>query len=139
MASINFAGTMGRLPDEALVEIAFAGAADDYDTGAIEAAKAELDRRGVTKGAASQLLMEVQANRITTEQEKETVGLGRLAKFLFGFFAFTWIALIIAGFFTIRGYTRKSHDAWMAIVWGFACWAAFSVVLMLVIMFSDLR
>jgi hypothetical protein len=139
MTSIDFARNMGRLPDEALVEIAFPGAADDYDGGAIDAARAELDRRGVSKGVASQILMDVQADRAIIEQEKATVGLGRGAKLMFGFFSFTWIALIIAGLFTIRGYTQKSHDAWMAIVWGFACWAGFSVVLMLVFVLTDLR
>jgi hypothetical protein len=126
MSDIDFSERMRRVPDEELISIL---SSDGFVPEAVEAARAELERRNLNPGDLVRMSAQVEEAR-HEEEGKAELPLSRAAKvafFFFGFFVFWSIAVAIV--LSTRGYRRKSKDAvkWMAI--GTAFWIALFAVL----------
>lgn len=120
------AARMERLRDEDLVQIANGVEADEFEPAFVEAAKLELQRRGLSEASIGKL--RTQAEQLIAHEEApkdEPLGwAGRLGFMLFGF-------TILGIFFAIAqrclGYHRKSSDAIIWTLYGFGLWGLIAV------------
>lgn len=125
MAS-QFADRMSRAPDEELIRIASSTESEGYQDEAIEAAKLELNQRGLDDGWIKEVELDAEADR-EREGRRAEIPLSNLA----------WAALVVVGPFCIwpaivlsaRGYRQKSRDAWHAMLVGFVFWGVVSVAM----------
>ena len=129
MSEVDFSERMKRAQDEELVNIV---SSDGFVPEAIEAARAELDRRNLNPDDLVRINAQVEEAR-HEEGGKAELPLStaaRIAFFSFGFFIFWSIA--VAVLLSTRGYKRKSSEAfkWMAIGTGF--WIFLGLILAIV-------
>ena len=132
---MNFDRTMSRLPDEGVVRIAFSSEKDGYVPEAIDAAKAEVERRGLTQSEIFQTLVDVQEEREVGDPQLQEP-LGNVAWLVFATFAPLLITFVVAIAFGILGYRRKCGQAFLAIWAGFIGWGIITIVLLTIMVFS---
>ena len=124
MAS-QFVARMSRSPDEELIRIAFSDSAEGFVREAIDAARAELDRRGVTRD-------EIESVQDQVEFEKAA----EVAKVEAPLSNGAWLLLMIVGPLTFwpviilyaTGRKQKTKDALGATLAGFVFWGLITVV-----------
>jgi len=122
MPDQNYARTMAKLPDEGLVRIAFAEAVEGYAPDAVDAAKEELRRRGLSDDAARHLA-ENDGYESLAKVDPRTVALSDRAwlALVIGAPLFA-IMLVIVGIMFFAGYTKWSRQALLAILTGVVGW-----------------
>jgi hypothetical protein len=125
MAS-QFVERMSRSPDEELIRIAFSDAADGFVSEAIDAARAELDRRGVTTDAIESVQEQVELEKAEEAAKVETP----LSTWAFFTLVFVgpitfWPVIILYA----TGRRQKTRDAVVATLVGIAFWGTISVIM----------
>jgi hypothetical protein len=118
---------MEKLRDEELVLIASSDERDGFEDRVVEAARAEIARRGLSTSYIDDLRYEATEMR-TTEDEKayESLGsFGRILFFIFAPFLLTWLA---TGILKHQGYDQKFRDAWRFILYGFGALAGIAML-----------
>ncbi len=105
---------------------------DDYQPEAVEAAKAEIERRNLSADDISQAEKELEikdAKQI--EKENEPLDFGQ--KFLFFIFFWGVIPWAMAGTFMNNGYTKKYKDAWKYMKLGLLVFVGIPLVILIVL------
>ncbi|MBO9711530.1 hypothetical protein [Sphingomonas sp.] len=121
MATTDYAKTMARLPDESLARIANPAPGEDYERDAIDAARRELTRRGISVDELEMPAPTTVEMRHDGRVDEPLSTAGRIGFFLFGFTVLGMLAALILG---MMGYTRKFEAAMGASVLGFiVIWA----------------
>ena len=124
MAS-QFAERMSRSPDEELIRIAFSDDSDGFVREAIDAARTELDRRGVATDAIASVQQQVELEKAEDAARVETP-LSTWAFFtlvVVGPITF-WPVIILY----LTGRRRKTRDAVVATLVGFVLWGLLSLI-----------
>lgn len=118
---------MGRLPDEDLVRIAFPEKCDGFEETFIQAAKSELERRGISSDQTEVLKYEAaEVRELDDVRSSEPLGLpGKILFLVFGPFFLAWFATYA---FKHLGYDQKFRDAWRWIFYGFGFCAAIAII-----------
>jgi len=120
-------GNMGRLHEEELVRIAFSSEADGFENEFIEAARDELNRRGIA-APEIQLLVDQKSQFDFLEENKSQEPLGTVWKIFLLIFSALWLTWIATAILKYRGYDQKFRDAWRWIFYGFGMWACIAVL-----------
>ena len=101
--------------------------AQDYEPQFIDAAQAELARRGVS-GNDSHFVSEVLENVDARDKERAQARLGCASRIAFALFSgFLIIVAAVAIYFAQSGQTRKASDAWASIAAGWLFWLCLAV------------
>ena len=119
---MTIAARMERLRDEDLVQIANGVEADAFEPAFVEAAKLELQRRGLSEAAIGQLRNEAE-QLIAFEEARKDEPLGWAGRLGFMLFGFTILGIFFAIAQRHLGYHRKSSDAFVWTLYGFGFWA----------------
>ncbi|WP_447724110.1 hypothetical protein [Sphingomonas koreensis] len=121
-------GRMRLLRDEQLAEMAFSTPADGIREEAVRAAKAELDRRGVSASEMSELEFHVTADN-AEDIAKPDAPMG-LKGILFFLILGPALAISLGGAAVLygRGYKRKSQEALICILFSFLIYGAISAL-----------
>ncbi|MES2058118.1 MAG: hypothetical protein V4564_19435 [Pseudomonadota bacterium] len=131
MSDRDFSRTMGGLPDEGLIRIAYAQQDDGYLPEAISAAKAELDRRNVSSDEITQTMDVVEIERMS-ENDRDKMPLSNGQWLCFVIFGPLTVTMFVTPVFLFRGETRKFKEAWLAIFTGYIAWAMLVAIIALV-------
>jgi hypothetical protein len=127
----NFADQMSDRSDEELYEIAYFGSEDGFVSQAVQAAKQELDQRGLDNDKLEQLTKSAETKRKQQKElaEKHLSWPARIAFFILPLGLIPIVILIvIAASLESRGYTRKSSEAYKWMCTGFIVWLFFAFV-----------
>lgn len=124
---MSIAARMRRLQDEDLVQIANSEDADGFESDAIAAARAELQRRGLGEEAVGALHAQGE-QRAAHEEAQKDAPLSWPARIAFMLFGFTLIGLFFAVAQRHLGYPRKSADAFRWTLFGLGFWALVAVL-----------
>lgn len=112
---------MERLRDEDLVQIANGNDTEGFEPEFVEAAMAELRRRGLTDEAVGELNARAEELAAFEEAQKDAP-LSWPARIAFLLFGFTTIGLLFAFAQRHFGYRRKSSDAFLWTLYGLGFW-----------------
>ena len=126
MTKNQFSDRFAGMADEDLIRIAEAGG-DDYEPDAIAAARHELATRNIEPDVAARISEEAsRESRHNDGKADLPLSNGQWLLFLLiaGFLPFSLGGASILG---MRGYHRKSREAFVTILWGWALLAAISV------------
>jgi len=133
---VSVAARMARLQDEDLVQIANGKDSDGFEPDFVEAAKAELRRRGLTDDAIGELT--VQAEELAAfEEAQNDAPLSWPARIAFLLFGFTTVGIFFAIAQRFLGYRRKSKEAFMWALAGFGFWGLIGVAFVFVLVLAD--
>ncbi|WP_093512715.1 hypothetical protein [Sphingopyxis sp. YR583] len=128
-SDVSSASRVLRLPDEDLIEIVSTENSGGFESHVFEAAKAELERRGLPETVAASIAEAAQGRR-EEHNERATEPLsnaGWVAFILCGPILLGTIAVVII--FASIGQTQKAKDALGAIFLSFVFWALVVAVL----------
>ncbi|WP_145923439.1 hypothetical protein [Sphingopyxis macrogoltabida] len=131
MGEVDWAGRMARLPDEDLIEIASSGDTDGFESEAVEAATAELERRKPDVEIIADVQQAVRSKNAAREGRSiEPLSNPAWVAFVFfgPFFLFTIPAIIMLA---TMGYYQKAKDAGWAILLSFLFWGMISAAMAL--------
>jgi hypothetical protein len=117
---------MSRAPDEELIRIAFSDASDGFVVEAVDAALAELQRRGVTNDTIESVQDQVELEKASDAAKVEAP-----------LSTWAWIAIAVVGPITFwpviilyfAGRRRKAQDAVFATLAGFAFWLVLASIM----------
>jgi len=124
---------MARMRVEQLSEIAFATAEEGIREEFIVAARAELDRRGISGAAKAELAAHVAENR-TDEVERQNSPLGWPGIVLFLLIGpLLLISVISAVSLYATGYKAKAKDAFTCILLSFGIYALLGLALLFIV------
>ena len=130
MADSELSGRMANMRVEQLSEIAFASPEDGIREDFIAAARAELDRRGVSSDARAEMEDHVAAVR-AEDSERTTQPLGWLGIVLFLLIGpLLLISVISAISLYATGYKAKAKDAFTCILLSFGLYALLGLILL---------
>lgn len=127
----KFSQIMSDYSDSKLIEIV-TKLKDEYQPEAVEAANAEIKKRGLSQGRIDQAKKELKQKE-EDERKKADTPLEPSAKILFLVFFWGVIPWIIASTYKNDGYLRKYKEAWRYILIGLGVYGALFVVLMIVV------
>ena len=121
---------MAGLREEDLARIAFSDESDGFEADYIEAAKAEIERRGISHIDINILKSDINEERLheDSKAEEPLSPIGRALFFVFCGFLLAWLATAVLKF---RGYDQKFRDAWRWILYGFGVYASIGVIFLI--------
>ena len=122
MATQELMTKMAKFQEEDLVRIAFGDERDGFEGDYVEAARRELEQRGISPLRVENLKLE-SAEIQFAEDAKQNEPLGTFARALFFVFGAFWLAWLATAVLKYRGYEQKFRDAWRWIFYGFGLWA----------------
>lgn len=101
--------------------------AQDYEPQFIDAARAELARRGVSDHD-SHFVSEVLEDVDARDKERAQARLGYAGRIAFALFSgFLVIVAGVAIYFAVSGQSRKASDAWVSIAVGWLFWLCLAI------------
>ncbi|MCM0001059.1 MAG: hypothetical protein NBV68_16925 [Erythrobacter sp.] len=119
-----------RMQDEDLVRIAKSQEADGFEPAFVDAARVELQRRGLGDEAIGELA--AQAEQLAAYEEAQLdAPLSWPARMAFLLFGFTTIGIFFAVAQRYLGYPRKSFEAFVWSAAGLGFWLAIALALLL--------
>ncbi|MFT4026088.1 MAG: hypothetical protein QM676_04720 [Novosphingobium sp.] len=124
----DFRARMTTMRDEDLIRIMQFGDDEGYETSAIEAARAEIDNRGIAISDISEVIKD-ENNLRGMDEVKHLVPLswgGRIAFAILAPLTFTMLGAVVLG---TRGYAQKSREAWLSILAGYGLWVGIPMIL----------
>ncbi len=130
MAGKPLQAKMEGLREEELARIAFGDESHGFEEDYVEAAKAEIQRRGISTNTVENLRAEIDEEKIV-EDGKADEPLSPFARVLFLIFGALWITWIATAVLKSRGYDQKFRDAWRWILYGFAGWACVAALFLI--------
>jgi len=127
----DYSEQMQSLTDEELCSVAHFGEIDGYVPEAVETAKKELGRRGLSAETVAQLLDIIRGRRKVDAQkdEKPLSWVGKAVSFILPVGILPLFVLVpIAFSYSSRGAHRKSEDAFRFMVSGFLLWVGLALL-----------